>query len=84
MNLSKITRLWVSVSLGLTLLMSGGNLSAQESEESRPAGQFLSLTSPIDGEDYAKVSRWALKLQDQARREKRPVFLVLQIPDGAS
>lgn len=84
MNLSKITRLWVSVSLGLTLLVSGGNLSAQKTEETRPAGQFLSLTSPIDGEDYAKVSRWALKLQDQARREKRPVFLVLQIPDGAS
>ncbi|MBD3676140.1 MAG: hypothetical protein HUJ26_21735 [Planctomycetaceae bacterium] len=72
------------MSLGLCLLVNERSLWGQKPDTPRPAGQFLTLTSPIDGEDYANVSRWALKLQDQARREKRPVFLILQIPDGAS
>jgi membrane-bound serine protease (ClpP class) len=59
-------------------------LTAQENADPGPDGQFLTLTSPIEADDYALVTRWALKLQDQAQRERRKMFLVLQIPDGPS
>jgi membrane-bound serine protease (ClpP class) len=81
---SKNSQLLLGLTLCVSMIVAVGRLSAQEGKAPGPDGQFLTLTSPIDGEDYALVSRWALKLQDQARREQRPMFLVLQIPDGAS
>jgi membrane-bound serine protease (ClpP class) len=62
-----------------------GFVSAQDDErDPGPDGQFLTLHSPIDDNDFGLVTRWALKLQAQAEREKRPMVLVLEIPDGAS
>lgn len=80
---------WLSqivVTLSLTVLLVGGaeHLVAQEKADPGPDGQFLTLTSPIENDDFALVNRWALKLQDQAQRERRKMFLVLQIPDGPS
>ena len=74
----------------ICLLLSGlvgwtGTVVAQEDEQAPgPDGQFLTLKSPIDDNDFGLVTRWALKLQQQAEREKRPMILVLEIPDGAS
>lgn len=81
---TKFIQMTVGIILCATLMVSVDQLSAQDAKSPGPDGQFLTLASPIDGEDYALVSRWALKLQDQAKREQRPMFLVLQIPDGAS
>lgn len=74
----------------LCLILTGavgwtGTVAAQEDEQAPgPDGQFLTLKSPIDDNDFGLVTRWALKLQQQAEREKRPMILVLEIPDGAS
>lgn len=86
--MNRISR-WFSqtvIAFTLTALLVGAveNLTAQDKLDPGPDGQFLTLTSPIEADDYALVSRWALKLQDQAQRERRKMFLVLQIPDGAS
>lgn len=57
---------------------------ADEAVAPPPHGVLVTLTSPIDGEDYALVSRSALKLQAEAVRERRPAYLFLVVPDGAS
>lgn len=59
-------------------------LRADDEAGPGPDGQFLSLSSPIDGDDYAFVTSWALKLQGRAVRENRKNYLVLEIPDGPS
>ena len=47
-----------------------------------PLGQFLTLTAPIDDNQFGRVSRVALELQARAQQEKRQGVLVLEIPPG--
>jgi membrane-bound serine protease (ClpP class) len=54
-------------------------------EETLPAaGQFVTITSPIDDIVYSRVSNAALKLQAEAVQSDQKAVLVLQIPPGAS
>lgn len=49
-----------------------------------PAGQFITVTSPVDDVIFARISSIALKLQQKASQEDRPAVLVLQIEPGTS
>ncbi len=50
----------------------------------RRIGQFVSLTSPINELQVARVGNLALEMQAQAERENKEAVLVLEIPPGSS
>ncbi|APZ92559.1 SDH family Clp fold serine proteinase [Fuerstiella marisgermanici] len=50
----------------------------------RRMGQFVSLTSPINEIQVARVGNLAVELQAQAEREDKEAVLVLEIPAGSS
>jgi membrane-bound serine protease (ClpP class) len=49
-----------------------------------PLGQFVTVTSPVDDQLFARVSNAALNLQSLAASEGRQAYLVLQIEPGTS
>lgn len=63
-------------------------LSASAADEAPvpkvPAGQFVTVSSPIDDVVFNRISTTALKLQHLASQEGRPAVLVLQIEPGTS
>lgn len=55
-----------------------------QDEELAPAGQFVTITSPITDAQVGRVGNVALELQAKADREGRKAVLVLEIPPGTS
>lgn len=47
-------------------------------------GQFLTITSPVNDAQVARVGNVALELQQRAESEDRQAVLVVEIPPGAS
>lgn len=50
----------------------------------RPFGQMVTITSPIDDQLVSEVSGAARRLQAQAEREDRPAYLILELTPGSS
>ena len=53
-------------------------------QDSKPIGQFITVTSPIDDVMSSRVTNAALELQARAEREDRDGVLVLEIANGSS
>lgn len=87
---SKSTGWMLTVAVYAATLSAGSTTWAQEEEQPAAAppaakiGQFLTLTSPINDAQVARVGNLALELQARAVQEDREAVLVLEIPPGAS
>ncbi|MCA9090083.1 MAG: hypothetical protein KDA90_15790 [Planctomycetaceae bacterium] len=80
-------RLLISMWLLMASLMMAAPVHADDGKKSdklQPAGQFITLKSPLTDESLGAVRRAALELQDVARKEQREAFLILELTPGAS
>lgn len=57
---------------------------AKPAEINQPFGQFVTVNSPIDDRVYGKVTNIALALENNAVKERKPAFLVLELRPGTS
>lgn len=68
----------------LCTVLATGAAGQEESTAPDRIGQFVTLTSPINTQQVAKVGNLAVDLRTQAERENREAVLVLEIPPGTS
>lgn len=72
----------------LGLLSAGGLVPSPAQEVAAPArepiGRYLTLESPITDETIGWVRQTGLELQQIARQENRPVYLILEVRPGTS
>ena len=69
--------LWIAATLSVSAADEVADVKA-------PAGQFVTVSSPIDDVVFNRISTTALKLQHLATQEGRTAVLVLQIEPGTS
>ncbi|MEQ9408380.1 MAG: NfeD family protein [Fuerstiella sp.] len=72
----------------IAVILSSGGLAVADVDTIRAdvdrIGRFLTLTSPINDTQVARVGNLAVELQTQAEREQKEAVLVLEIPAGSS
>ena len=80
------TACWVTAlcCAGFACAESAGAQAEAPNGNNRRIGQFVSLTSPINELQVARVGNLAVELQAQAEREDKEAVLVLEIPPGSS
>jgi membrane-bound serine protease (ClpP class) len=78
-------RAFIVTTACIATLLTQRDLCAQDKADSLPRfGQFVTLTSPLNDTQVARVSSLAVRMQAQAKKENREAVLVLEIPPGSS
>lgn len=76
-------KFWLGLALAWCATVTRADVE-QQATELRRIGRFLTLTTPINESQIARVGNLAIELQAQAEREDKEAVLVLEIPPGSS